>query len=109
MSDFYEKIGKLEQQILRKQQQISRLKDTERKTQTRLKIELGGLVFTAGMNAHLPDLHDRDGDARAIILGVLADATDKLETEQFRELMLKRGRQVFALRERARRRDAEHS
>jgi len=86
MSDTSEKVSKLEARILRNRQQIKRLKESERKQQTRLKIELGGLVFTAELHPCLPDLSNRDGEARSIILGILADAAERLNDPQYRDL-----------------------
>ena len=104
MSDLKTKMKQLDQRLLRIKQQKAKLKEQQRKKDTRLKIELGGLVFTSDIHTLLPDLEDRDGEARAIILGVLADASSKLSSSEYRTTMLNRGRHIFTAKARSKRR-----
>ena len=101
MSDDVDKIDKINQRLLKLNQQKAQLRDKQRKRETRHKIELGGLVFTADLNKQLPDLANKEGDARAIILGILAEASDNLHEPAYRASMLNRGRHVFSLKSRA--------
>lgn len=100
MYDTDEKMTKINQRLLRLNQQKAKLREAQRKRETRLKIELGGLVFTAGLNNQFSDLADKDGEARAIILGILATASKELHDPNFHASMLNQGRDVFALKSR---------
>lgn len=100
MSDIETQLKKLDQRILSLKQKKAAANETLRKRDARLKIELGGLVFTSDLHNLLPDLKDKDGDARAIILGILAAASDQLENQEYRTAMLQRGRQVFTFKAR---------
>lgn len=104
MSDIETQLKKLDQRILSLKQKKAAANETLRKRDARLKIELGGLVFTAELNDQLPDLKDKDGEARAIILGVLAAACDQLDNPEYRSAMLNRGRQVFVFKARSKNR-----
>lgn len=57
--------------LYRSEQQFSRTRILERKRETRLKIELGGLIKKAG-------LHE---ESRAVLLGLLCEAAAKLTEE----------------------------
>ena len=54
---------------------LARMKDLERKKETRRKIQLGGLIKKAGI----------DSEATAILYGLLLEAAEQLESEKATE------------------------
>ncbi len=63
------RLKKIKSLLLRINRQYSKMKFTERKTDTRRKIQLGGLVIKAGL----------ESETTAIILGLLLDAAENLQ------------------------------
>lgn len=104
MSGLETQMNKLDKRLLRIKQQKAQLMEKQRKLETRQKIELGGLVFTADLHSHFSDLHNKDGEARAIILGVLSEAAEQLDKPEYRLSMLRRGQQVFNFKARTKNR-----
>jgi len=66
-----DQILKYEQKLNRHQSQLNREKLKQRKSDTRRKIELGGLVIKANM----------DNFSKAVILGALLDSIERLNDE----------------------------
>ena len=72
-----ERLKKIKSLLNRNNRQYARMKFTERKQDTRRKIQLGGLVIKAGL----------ENETTAVILGLLLEAAENLQSkacEKFR-------------------------
>jgi Conjugal transfer protein TraD len=65
-------LKKIQHRIAYLQRQYARMKNLERKQDTRRKIQLGGLIKKAGL----------DGETTAVLYGLLLEAQEKLLSEQ---------------------------
>ncbi len=82
----HDEIKKLEQKIARLERSSSLQKMKQRKLDTRQKIQFGGLIIKAKMNAYSKD----------IILGALLDAKDKIESSlELKQQFQKLGQNAF--------------
>lgn len=81
-----DEIKKLEQKIARLERSSALQKMKQRKLDTRQKIQFGGLIIKAKLNAYSKD----------IILGALLDAKDKIESSlEIKEQFQKKGQEAF--------------
>ena len=64
-------LKKIQGEINYLERQYSRMRNLERKEDTRRKIQLGGLVKKAGL----------ENESTAVLYGLLLDAVEKLQTE----------------------------
>lgn len=68
-SETVKNLKKVQTELIRLQRKFSRMRNLERKQDTRKKIQLGGLIKKAGL----------EEESTAVLLGILLDAKEKLD------------------------------
>ena len=77
---------KKKQQVARLQSKVALLAKNERKRDTRMKIEFGGLVVKAGLS----------DCSKALVLGALIDAAEKMKSDsKYKTLFQSKGEHAF--------------
>jgi hypothetical protein len=72
LSETPKQLKKIQHRLAYLHRQYARMKNLERKQDTRRKIQLGGLIKKAGL----------DGETTAVLYGLLLEAQEKLQSNQ---------------------------